>query len=233
MKTLTVIYQIALVIMSLILVYAHRTSIFGTKPTSIDVLLLTTAIVSFFFPLTKEISLGGLSLKKEIENTKTELTDKLSQVRNEIVSSIAVSPTFNVGMQPLTDDALKKLEDSLQQSVNKAFNAFAPESSQEKPEISVEKDTLYLFSVRNNIEKELRRIWGNRDLKDSRWPTTVHYMSSNLSKAEVIPGYFVNAIKEVYNVCSPAIHGENVTPQQMAFVNDLAPRILTTLRNIN
>ncbi len=58
-------------------------------------------------------------------------------------------------------------------------------------------------------------------------------MARNLAESEAIPRDFVHAIKEVYNVCSPAIHGEEVTEQQVAFVKDLAPKIVATLRKIN
>lgn len=226
-------YLSILAFAAVFLAYVQRESIFGTDPTSVDLLILGTAIACLFFPVVKEISLGGVTLKRELDNTKKEITEKLSQIRNEIVSSVAVSPTFNVSTQPLNDEALARLEASLEQTVNRAFQAISPEALPEVSEIVVENDTLFLFSARHNIERELRRIWGNRDFKDSRWPSTVHYMTRRLAEAEIIPQDFVGAIKEVYNVCSPAIHGEEVTQPQVAFVHDLAPKIVATLRSIN
>lgn len=214
-------------------VYYRKESIFGSNPTTVDLLLLAIAAACLLFPVVKEISLGGVTLKRELVNAKKEINEKLSQVRNEIVSSVAVSPTFNVGTQPLSDEALKRMEASLEQTVNNAFQAYGPTETLVTNDIAVEDNTMYLFSVRHNIERELRRIWSNRDVKDSRWPSTVHYMARNLAESEAIPRDFVHAIKEVYNVCSPAIHGEEVTEQQVAFVKDLAPKIVATLRKIN
>jgi hypothetical protein len=34
----------------------------------------------------------------------------------------------------------------------------------------------------------------------------------------------------VYSVCTPAIHGEDATPEQVRFVRDVAPGILAALR---
>jgi len=226
-------YLAILIIVGVFLVYIQRVSIFGSTPTSVDLLLLASAITCLVLPIVKEISLGGITLKKEIEETKREIKDSISKIRNEIISSVAVSPTINVGHHPMNDEALATLEANLEQTVNKALQAFAPEASPERKEINVEKDTIFLFSARHNIEKELRRIWGNRDIKDSRWPTTVHYMTQKLAASEIIPQDFVGVIKEVYNICSPAIHGEKVTQQQMLLVQDLAPKIVATLRNIN
>ena len=231
-KYLKTAYRTLIACTGVALVFLRRESIFGSNPTPVDLLLLAIAAACLIFPVVKEISLGGVTLKRELENTKKEISERLNQVRNEIVSSVAVSPTFNVGGQPLTDEALKRLETSLEQTVNNAFQSYAQPGSAPSDVISVEDETMFLFTARHNIERELRRIWGNRDFKDSRWPSTVHYMVRNLAEADIVPRDFVHAIKEVYNVCSPAIHGEEVTPQQVAFVKDLAPRIVATLRNI-
>lgn len=231
-KYLKNVYMALVACTGVALVFLRRESIFGPAPTSVDLLLIALTSACLLFPVVKEISLGGVTLKREIENTKKEINDRLNQVRNEIVSSVAVSPTFNLGAQPLTDETLKKLEISLEQTVNNAFQSFSQPGSSVSHEISVEDETMFLFTARHNIERELRRIWGNRDFRDSRWPSTVHYMVRNLADEDVIPRDFVHAIKEVYNVCSPAIHGEEATPQQVAFVKDLSPKIIATLRNI-
>ncbi len=232
-KYLKTAYMTVIVCAGVFLVALRRESIFGPTPTTVDLLLLALAAACLILPVVKEISLGGVTLKRELENTKKEINEHLSQVRNEIVNSVAVSPTFNVGPQPLNDEALRRLETSLEQTVNNAFQSLAKPGSSELDVISVEDETMFLFTARHNIERELRRIWGNRDFKDSRWPSTVHYMVRNLADADIVPRDFVHAIKEVYNVCSPAIHGEEVTSQQVAFVKDLAPKIIVTLRNID
>jgi hypothetical protein len=41
-----------------------------------------------------------------------------------------------------------------------------------------------------------------------------------------------HAIREVYAVCSPAIHGEPVTQAQIDFVKDVGPELIAALRSI-
>jgi hypothetical protein len=43
---------------------------------------------------------------------------------------------------------------------------------------------------------------------------------------------FCNDIREVYSVCSPAIHGEPITEAQVSFVRDVAPELIAALRAI-
>jgi hypothetical protein len=234
-KMLKSLYQIAVSILGILLVYLRRSSIFSNNPTNIDVLLLSLACVLIIVPLVKEISLGGITLKAELENTKKELTEKLSQFRNEIVSSIAISPTFNVGSLPLQDKAITNLTSTFEKTVNDAFQKYSEKKQAKHIDLKeIDSSTQFLFATRYNIEKELRRIWSNRESeKESKWPVTVQYITERLSRSGVIPENFHGAVREVYNICSPAIHGEAVSSAQVKFVKMLSSKIISTLKNID
>ena len=45
-------------------------------------------------------------------------------------------------------------------------------------------------------------------------------------------GLLTAAIRDVDSICSHAIHGEDVTPAQVAFVRDVTPELLEALRAI-
>ncbi|OOY42649.1 hypothetical protein, partial [Solemya velum gill symbiont] len=182
MKELRIAYQTVIIIVMVSLVVSRSESIFGDDPTTVDLFLLAITTALLLLPIVKEISLGGVTLKKELEETKKEINDNLAQIKNEIVNSVAVSPTFNLGNSPLNDEALKHLEKKFEDTVNKAFQSYATPETEVSKVLSVEDNTMFLFSARHNIESELRRIWGNREVKDSKWPTTVHYMTGNLSE---------------------------------------------------
>jgi len=51
-------------------------------------------------------------------------------------------------------------------------------------------------------------------------------------KQELLHPNIANAIREVYSVCSPAIHGEPVTVAQVNFVRDVTPQIIEALTEI-
>lgn len=41
-----------------------------------------------------------------------------------------------------------------------------------------------------------------------------------------------HAVREVYSVCSAAIHGEDVSDNQVQFVRDVAPELLAALEAV-
>ena len=50
---------------------------------------------------------------------------------------------------------------------------------------------------------------------------------------ELIAPQMGNAIREVYSVCSPAIHGEEVSSAQVDFVRNTAPELIPALEVIS
>ena len=100
-------------------------------------------------------------------------------------------------------------------------------------EIKVPEDVSFLFSIRYEIEKELRRIWHERfGLQENRRPVSVNQPMQSLLNAELMNPTLARVVREVYSVCSPAIHGEDVSDSQVKFVRDIAPELLASLKAI-
>lgn len=100
-----------------------------------------------------------------------------------------------------------------------------------KTEVEVGDDVAYLFKVRYQIDRELRRIWDRRmEANMFRRPRSVAEMASILESEGFIESRVVHVIRQVYSVASPAIHGEPVSEAKVAFVRDIAPGLIGTLR---
>jgi hypothetical protein len=100
-------------------------------------------------------------------------------------------------------------------------------------EIKVPEDVSFLFSIRYEIEKELRRIWHERfGLQENRRPVSVNQPMQSLLNAELMNPALARVVREVYSMCSPAIHGEDVSDSQVKFVRDIAPELLASLKAI-
>jgi hypothetical protein len=98
-------------------------------------------------------------------------------------------------------------------------------------------DVALLFSARYNIEKELRRIAEGRGVFSGL--ASLHHrnlpigrLAKMLADSDVIDPRLSDAIREVYAVCSPAIHGESVSQPQVSFVKDVAPGLIAALRAV-
>jgi hypothetical protein len=89
----------------------------------------------------------------------------------------------------------------------------------------------YLFKIRYQIERELRRIWDRRmEANVFRRPRSVAEMATILESEGFIESRVVNVLRQVYSIPSPAIHGERVSQANVAFVRDVAPKLIATLR---
>jgi hypothetical protein len=103
-----------------------------------------------------------------------------------------------------------------------------------KTELHVSNDVAYLFNVRYQIEHEVRRIWDRRMEADMfTRPRSVAQMVSILESEGFIDSRVADVIRQAYSVASPAIHGEPVTAPKMAFVKDVAPGLIATLRALS
>jgi hypothetical protein len=105
------VYHGVLTISVLVLLWFRRNAVISKDATAFDILLSAVAVALLLTPLFKEISLGGVTLKKEIEKAKEDLSGKIGELRAAFVNSVAVSPTFNVQLQELVHREVSKAQE--------------------------------------------------------------------------------------------------------------------------
>lgn len=157
-------------------------------------------------------------------------------LRNELQNTIDIRSQFNPQFtlqMPAPDGQLPHIEEQVRSAVQNAMNQYGIQRTTVESEVSVSETENYLFGVRHNIERELRRIYGQRFPDDNRRRyTSVVSISRVLTNYEVLSPDLANAIREVYRACSAAIHSEEVTDAQVGFVRDVAAELISTLRAI-
>lgn len=132
------------------------------------------------------------------------------------------------------DDQLPGLEQRIRAAVSEAIqeegitssHPFVPDNFQ------VDNDTEFLFRTRHTIEKKLRNIASSFTDLPQRRAVPIHNLSNMLVNEELLNPKIAHAIREIYSVCSPAIHGEQVTSAQVNFVRDVAPQVVGALNEI-
>lgn len=203
-----------------------------------DVVVFLVWVALCLGPLFKEIELPGIKLKQEIKELKNNVEKEFAAIRNEVrVSSEIrsnVSPNFWVGTPP-PDANLPDIETNIKKVIEETLQSYGHSPEATKPtELSVDQNVTYLFQARHNIEKELRYlIWPFEESTDHRRFMPLHKMLSFMTSNEIISSNLAGAVKEIYSVCSPAIHGEDVSEAKVAFVKDTAPEVIGTLRAIS
>jgi hypothetical protein len=202
-------------------------SIINGVTTSTDIVIFLIFIVLLVIPLFQEFSIFGVSFKKEIENLKRDVEKQIISLKSDIQNTVNIYPY----RPPPPDSELPDIERKLLDAVQRAWKQGNIQISieEEKPEIEIPEDTQFLFSVRLQIERELRRI--NRVLDISSRP---HLITLNilryLEENKHISSILADSIREIYSICSAAIHGEEVSGAKIKFVRDVSPALINYLK---
>lgn len=190
-------------------------------------------------PVFVEIELWRLKLKQEIASVKEHVDTQVQSLRADIRNSVDIRSQFNPQitlMTPPPDAQLPKIAAHLRETLETGLKSYGLER-QPPLEVSptVPRDAVLFFEVRYSIEKELRRIWEQRFPPGSErrdLPLPALQMTRELVNGQYISPPLGRAIREVYRVCSPAIHGQQVTEAQKRFVQEVTPDLLRNLRAI-
>jgi hypothetical protein len=209
------------------------------RATLFDSLAFALWVCVILAPIFVEVELLGVKLKQQIDSVKTHVDRKMESLRAEIRNSVDVRSDFSprIYLSPPPDDQLPKLEEQVKGVVQTELKrigldgarGIAPVGS-----LTIPPDNTYFFQTRFAIERELQRLWktyGQDGGRTSR-ALLVGRVLPTLTDRQIITPQLAHVIREVYSVCSPAIHGEDVSEAQKNFVRDVTPDLIKTLQAI-
>jgi len=220
------------------LLYNRYPDLVAGKATGADMVAFVIWVALLLAPLFNEVSLLGITLKQEAEELRKFVAAQLTDIRTEVRNAVDVRTTFSPHITipaPATDSQLPELEARIKAAVSGAFasHGLKPPVAT-PPALRVSDDVSFLFATRYHIEQEIRRIVSSRELTPaSRRPLPIFQLSRMLAEAGLIEPGLEHAIREVYAVCSPAVHGESVSDAQVAFAKDVGPELVAALRAIS
>jgi hypothetical protein len=183
-------------------------------------------------PVFSEVTLFGITLKQQIR----ELSEQVSGIQNDIRNTIDIRNQFSPVLQiplPPPDSSLPDIEQRLRKVLQDVLRNQGIDQAPAYQKFDIPDNVTYLFTARFEIEKELRRIWRQRaPQEEARRALPAFQVAQSLVSAGIIDPRVAIAIREVYSVASPAIHGQPVTKNQVDFVKDVAPQLLATLKAV-
>lgn len=237
-KWFTYIWWGLLSALGLTVLYTRYSEISTGKLDSFDTVLLAVVSALLVLPFFSEVSILGLTFKRQIDSLKKEVREEIQSVKAQLVNvgefTNRVSPNFYLGYSaPPSDSDLNKIEPEIRRVLRQTLeeydfvNGATPSQNPDVPD-----ESIFMFSVRYQIERELTRIWSGRiDLNDSRHRPLVGIIR-DLVESEIIPGKLHGVMREILSVCNAGIHGETPTSKQVSFVRDVAEELIRTLRSI-
>lgn len=210
--------------------------------TQVDMAIAVVWLGLLIAPLFEQVSLFGLTMKREIEKLREAMSGQITELRSEVRNAVevraTVSPQFHFTPPPPADYQLPDIEGRIQSAVAAEFARHGSSAtSSVVSTLAVPNEVSILFSARYHLERELRQLAQRRnlDLESKsfiRRPPGVLRLLEALQSAELIAPQTASGIREVYSVCSTAVHGEPVTDAKVQFVRDVAPELVTLLRAI-
>lgn len=238
------IWWLVLVIMLTILLRLRWESIAGGTATTFDLVVFLVLAGLLLAPLFQEVGLFGLQLKAAIrevkEDVQEEITEFKADIRNRIEARASLSQQlwFPAYAPPTTDEQLRQMEERVGRMLENYLRSYGVAERAEEYDVATVPDRAgYLFGVRYNLERELRRIWQESQIWDrpqpdieEKRPIPTARILNDLLRAEVLDPELLFVIRQVYSICSAAVHGEKTTSEQQRFVEQNAPRLLASLR---
>ena len=204
----------------------------GTATTSdIIILLIWIALIAAF--IFQEVDFFGVRLKREIDNLRTEFKEQVLNLRTDIQNTNIMRAEINIGA-PSSDSELRDLEKSIKPIFEKTLKEHGIDKPVPVPEeLDVPDNTVFMFKVRYAIDKEIGRITNRLWIppEERRYQSSLEKVIA-LSNRDIIVSAAINSIREIYAICSQAIHGEDVSKTSVKFVQEMSSPLLAYLKSI-
>jgi hypothetical protein len=203
------------------------------RATPSDVFVFSVWAALVLVPLFQELNLFGVEVKREVRELRSEFKSELVNLRSQILS--AAEANARVNLVPLPDAELPALEKRAQVAVKKTIQQYgSPYEGNLSSRISVDDYTQTLFEARYSIERELRRIAAARlDIPGEGNPRPIAEIIGTLIESQLLDLGLASAIREVYAICSFAVHGQTPSEAQVHFVENVLPGLLKALHAIH
>ena len=104
------IYHGIITAIFLSLLWLRRESILNGSTSNFDLLLLAIAGALLLIPLFNQVSLGGVTITREIEKAREKISGEISDLRATISNRVDVSPTFNVQLREMVSKEVSRAQ---------------------------------------------------------------------------------------------------------------------------
>jgi hypothetical protein len=234
-----IIWWIVLIGLTGTILFKRFDAISSGQSVPADVFIFLIFVALMLVPIFSEIEFFGIKFKKEIEDLKQDISIKLGDIKNEIRNNQTqtVHQTVQTFGPPPPDNKLPELQNEIERILSAKLKEHGVSADIKiAGRIDVPKDNLLMFQARYNIEKQLRRIWEQRFESGEIDPRFKHQpvtrIIQDLAKFEIIDNNFYGILREILSICNYAIHGEEVTENQVSFVTKNAKQILDYLSQV-
>lgn len=223
-------WYIILLVVGSFYVWHYRFEIYQLKELNAQNLIFILWLLLLFWPLISEMEFLGVKVKKEVEKATEEVKDNIHALQAQIAQfqmSNTVANNISLGNASLPSE--QKIEELLQIVRSMQATHFNGHISVSNP-IDVDGGkNVYLFKVRLEIETTLRELC-EKTGHSIKIPMSMMSMVQILNRAEIINGMTCDLISQVAKIANRGVHGEIVSDEYIAFVQETYPEIMRQLK---
>ncbi len=212
-------WYVVLIIASSIYVFRYRNEIHQLTDLTAQNLIFILWLILLILPLFSEVEIGNVKLKREIEQTRSEVKASANELRMQIMDlKISNSNTVVVNPPLATKSELLELEKTLE---NNTVNSLDQEVFS-----NITDDSIFLFKVRLTLETLLMSLCDKFDYTDRK---SMQRMLQFLVRCEVIDRNIAGLVQEIIKIANCGVHGEIVSEDYISFVKKTFPTVKRTL----
>lgn len=253
------IWYFVLLIASSVFLWFHRFDLFSFDPFNVVTFIFLFWVILLIYPLFSEMELLGVKLKKEVEKVKQEVQKAAGELKMQIMNvRNSSSSEFHVHYASLPSqqelDALSEKKRTLQPArsllLAKDFKfpktllipktAYMPAMQTLVPmdktpgddseggvtEFTVSETAKKLFNIRYALETKLKTLCVKCGCEDAQ---SITQMLRYLCQNEILDSVTVDVMIQIVRIANRGIHGEEISPSYLTFVNDMLPDIWNDL----
>lgn len=214
-----------LLVLSSLYVFFYRYDIYELSDLNAMNLIFITWLVLLLLPLLSEVEILGVKIKKEIEETKSEIKELGYQLTELKLSNNNSNVTNNYLSGPLpSKEELQKYSDKqVDQAKEKATNYSTDLSNEiDSMKSEVPQQSTYLFQIRYNLERAVYNLCVKNGYR--RYPI-MRRMLEQLKEQNLLSSEQFNLINNIISITNRGIHGEIVSNEYIEFIKSVYPDI--------
>ncbi|MCB2343304.1 hypothetical protein [Clostridium estertheticum] len=189
------------------------------NPSNIDKTVALSLLVLLFMPLISELNFFGMSLKKEIEETKGELKSEIQNMKIDLMQ-------FNLNNSMKNDITIGIGSNTLPSKESMKNDLGKKEIEALESDFDVSNDNVLLFKIRYSIEQLLNNLISKYQISEGGG---IYQKAKILQKMKVIRANTSELIQKTILICNRSIHGEIVDSTYLNYAKEIYPTIQKAL----
>lgn len=212
-------------------VYINRIRV-TSVPNTIDTIIILSMLIVMFMPLVTEISAFGMSIKKEIVNSKNEMKNEIDTLKNYLFS-FAINNVNKTDVNVYSDRAFTKEEIEKANMINAENNSVETGSYKDieiYKKYSISDTQVFLYHTRYVLEKRLEELGSEIGIDIN---TSSKVILTILRHKGIIKAELEDSIFKVLSICNRGIHGEVVDKEYIGYINVVMQNISKEISKID